>query len=88
MLTIIVVMVLCLRFEPADAQFHAAFIATDEGAYVSNGSIPAAELAMDQVNAVFNFSLHLNFSVISVSRFHLHKRGSYNYSPLAIASAK
>lgn len=37
-----------------------AYITTDDGAYVSNGSIPAVMLAIEQVNNLSDYQLVLN----------------------------
>lgn len=41
-------------------ELQVAYITTDDGAYVSNGSIPAVMLAIEQVNNVSDYKLVLN----------------------------
>ena len=60
---IIAVLLLFYRQQAVSAQLHlhVGYITTDSGAYVSNGTIPAVDLAVKQVNEVFNdFQLVLN----------------------------
>ena len=52
-------------------ELQVAYFTTNEGQYVSNGSIPAVMLALDKVNEAFSDQFHLQISTseISVSVF-------------------
>lgn len=47
----------CVSGQP---ELQVAYITTDDGAYVSNGSIPAVMLAIEQVNNLSDYKLVLN----------------------------
>ena len=48
-------------------QLRVAYITTDTGQYVSNGSIPAVTLALDAVNNVFSDHFDLQMTTFSIS---------------------
>ena len=59
----IIAVLLFYREKAVSAQLHlhVGYITTDSGAYVSNGTIPAVDLAVKHVNEAFNdFKLVLN----------------------------
>lgn len=48
-------------------KLRVAYITTNEGQYVSNGSIPAVTLAVDEVNREFSDQYHLQIQRSSIS---------------------
>ena len=48
-------------------ELQVAYITTNEGQYVSNGSRPAVMLAIDEVNKAFSDQYHLQISTTEIS---------------------
>ena len=68
-LALVTAQVLFLQVCRGHLELRIAYITTNHGKYVSNGSIPAVMLALDEVNKAFSgrFGLQMNISSISVS---------------------
>ena len=68
-LVFVVLQILCLQHARGQLELRVAYITTNAGQYVSNGTIPAVELAVEKVNEVFadRFRLNMTTSSISVS---------------------
>ena len=68
----ILLQILFAQFCCTELELRVVFITTYSGQYVSNGSLPAVVLAVDEVNEVLagRYRLHLNTSTITVSAMH------------------
>lgn len=70
-LVLLVLQIVLQQVDRATGQLdlRIAYITTDDGQYVSNGSIPAVMLAVDEVNSVFSdrYRLQMNTYPIFVS---------------------